>query len=184
VTDVDEHSAVSLSSTEHMSEADPCPACPWRKSNQDRNDHPDGWYTRGNLARLWRGIRNGEPQSCHPTDPCNPVSAEAEAAGYRKAPAGSQVLECRGAVILAQRELHLLSEDYGGDFRAYRRERPHGLTRDGLRSLLARLMFGGVPLVGGVRMARPNLNAKGVQYLDKLPWLNVEEEVRGAGDPS
>ena len=55
----------------------PCQACPWRVENHGKR-HPDGWYTKANLRRLWSGIRRGEEMSCHPTDPSNPVSERAQ----------------------------------------------------------------------------------------------------------
>lgn len=155
-----------MTGTDRPSDADPCGACPWRTANHARR-HPDGWFTARNRDRLWVGLRRGEAMSCHTTDPDNPVSDKAQAAGYRPAPAGSQVLECRGGVILQQRELHLMINRYG-DVAAYRKARPRGLTRDGLRRLLARLAFGGMPFLGTPRMGRPDLNAE-VGHTP-LPW--------------
>lgn len=151
-----------------QSDAGPCPACPWRLSNQVKR-HPDGWYTKANLKRLWAWLRNGNGMTCHPTDPGNEVSPAAQAAGYKPAPPGSTVLECRGAVILQQRELHKLTNTYDCNQRAYRAARPAGLTRIGVMELMARIVFGGVPLIGGLPMARPNLNADDVGY-ERLPW--------------
>lgn len=154
------------------SDADPCVACPWRNTNRGKR-HPDGWYTKANLVRLWSGLRRGEAMSCHPTDPDNVVSDRAQAAGYRPAPAGSQVLECRGGIVLQQRELHLLQEEYDSDYRRYRRGRPLGLTREGLAYLVQRIAFGGVPFFGGPVMPRPSLNSP-VGY-DRLPWTDVTD---------
>ncbi len=162
---------------EHLSDADPCAACPWRTSNAGK-PHPDGWYRRANLARLWRLLREGEPMSCHPTDPDNPVSEEAQAAGYRPAPPGSTRLECRGAVILVQREFHLLINRFGNDVAAYRSARPRALTKRGIGNIAVRLVLGGVPLVGGPKMARPDLNAD-VGYEPFLPWTPIASD----GDP-
>lgn len=61
------------------STAGPCAQCPWRTSNQGKR-HPDGWYTKANLRRLWAGLRRGERMTCHPTDPANPVSDKADQA--------------------------------------------------------------------------------------------------------
>lgn len=155
------------------SAADPCKTCPWRTSNHDQ-PHPEGWYRRGNLDRLWKGLRDGESMSCHPTDPDNPVSEAAQAAGYRPAPPGTQRLECRGGAILQQREIHLFQTDHDGDLRAYRKARPSGMTRYGLQVIVLRLAFGGVPFIGGPPMARPDLNAP-VGYR-KLPWTNITPE--------
>lgn len=156
--------------------ADPCPTCPWRITNQGKR-HPDGWYTKANLNRLWAGLRNGYGMTCHPTDPGNEVSERAQAAGYRPAPPGTEPLECRGALILQQREVHLLTHQFAGDQRAYRTARPRGLTRAGVIYMMRRLLFGGVPMVGGAPMARPDLNAAVAHA--PLPWTNVSE----TGDP-
>lgn len=156
------------------SDADPCAGCPWRTANHG-NRHPDGWYTARNQDRLWTGLRNGESMSCHPTDPGNEVSPAAQAKGYRPAPAAAEPLECRGAVILQQREIHLLGEDYGGSYALYRRARPGGLTRAGAAALALRIAFGGVPLLGGGRrMGRPNLNAP-VSHRRLPPWTPIAE---------
>ncbi len=164
----------------HVSDADPCGACPWRTANAGK-PHPDGWYRRGNLARLWRQLRDGESMSCHPTDPDNEVSAAAQAAGYRPAPPGTTRLECRGAVVLVQREFHLLTNEYGNDVEAYRRARPRGLTKRGIGNLAIRLALGGVPLIGGPAMGRPNLNAD-VGYEPFLPWTPIAPDAPG-GQP-
>lgn len=167
------------------SSADPCVHCPWRLSNQGK-PHPDGWYTRGNLARLWKGLRAGEGMSCHPTDPDNHVSDAARAAGYRPAPPGTVRQECRGAVILQQREMHLLCDENGHDnnVKAYRAARPDGLTRQGIQAIAARLIFGGVPILGGPKMPRPNLNHPDTGY-DRLPWTPVaEDDTDGPAPPA
>lgn len=145
--------------------ASPCVHCPWRPSNQGKR-HPDGWYTKANLASLWARLRRGDQMSCHPTDPGNPVSERAQAAGYRSAPAGSKVRECTGALIVAQREFMILQDGMGADLRRYRRERPKGLTRDGILAMIDRFMFGGTAF-GGITMTRPDLGQDDVG----VPWL-------------
>lgn len=149
-----------------VSDADPCVTCPWRDTNRGKR-HPDGWYTRRNLARLWVGLRNGASMSCHPTDPGNVVSPAAQRAGYRPAPPGTQPLECRGGAVLQQREMHLLMHLYD-DVRSYRAARPAGLTREGVATLAGRLLLGGVPFLGGARTSRVNLLAA-VGY-ERLSW--------------
>jgi hypothetical protein len=152
---------------DHVSDADPCAQCPWRTANHGKR-HPDGWYTQTNRFRLWSRLRRGEPMSCHPTDPGNPLSERARNAGYKPAPAGTKPLECRGALILVQRELHLFVDKYGMQMSAYRAGRSIGLTRAGIQAIAMRLTFGGMPLVGPAKMARPDLNAP-VGHPD-LPW--------------
>jgi hypothetical protein len=144
---------------DHVSDADPCRDCPWLLANQRRRAHPDGWFTARNRDWLWTRLRRGDPMSCHRTDPGNPVSQRAAERGYRPVPAGTQVLECRGAVVLQQREMHLLMNRYGMDVTAYRRARPRGLTREGITAMVLRLAFGGVPILGAPRMGRPGLDA-------------------------
>lgn len=143
----------------------PCPPCPWLVANHGK-PHPDGWYTKRNRDRLWVGLRRGERMSCHPTDPSNPVSDKATAAGYRPAPEHAAVRECVGALVLQQRELQILS-DLGGHLPLYRSRRPKGLLRAGVTRLVQRLLFGGLPNTEP-GMPKPNLNAP-VGH-DPLPW--------------
>jgi len=154
-----------------------CPPCPWRLSNRGK-PHPDDWYAPENLERLWQGVRDGEPMSCHPTDPSNPVTPEAQAAGYRPAPAGAKRLECIGAVVAAQRELQILDTIFEGDYRAYRRARPAGLTKVGAGEIVSRLMFGHTPLA--VSMPRPDLNHPDLGGVDGLDW---PDQFRKEGEP-
>lgn len=134
-----------------MSADVPCAQCPWRTSNHGKR-HPDGWFTITNRKRLWAQLRRGEAMTCHPTDPENPLPA-----GTRAVPDHVTTRECAGAIILQQRELDILQREYP-DFRAYRRARPMGLTRDGFASMVSRLLFGGVPVIGGPKVSKPNLN--------------------------
>lgn len=147
----------------------PCVHCPFRLSNQGTR-HPDGWYTKANLGRLWAKLRRGDDMSCHPTDPSNPVSERAQAAGYKPAPAGSEVMECIGAHIVRQREFVLLTDEYDADIRRYRAARPFGLTRDGIAALVARAMFGGIPMISGRKMPLPNLNEPDVGHTPLGEW--------------
>lgn len=103
--------------------------------------------------------------SCHPTDPANPVSLRAQAAGFRPAPAHAEVRECVGALVLQQRELQLASEH--PRFSTYVRARARGLTKVGLAILLERFILGGTPL-GGPPLPRPNLNEP--VGMDGLEW--------------
>ncbi len=155
----------------------PCLHCPWRPSNQGKR-HPDGWYTKANLQRLWAQLRRGELMSCHPTDPGNPVSDAAQKAGYRPAPAHSRVRECTGALVIQQREFMLLQDRYNANLGIYRRERPRGLTRDGIMALLERAVFGGSPFGAGPALTRPNLNQDDVG----VPWMDWTEPTRPVDD--
>lgn len=141
--------------------AEPCRACPWLISNHGKR-HPDGWYTKTNLRRLWAGLRRGEKMSCHPTDPSNPVTARAQEKGYKVAPDGAQTKRCVGSVVLVQREMMRLQNVCGSDFSTYRREYPGGLTRFGFAGVLDDAMFGGGP--------RPDLNLPVATADERLTW--------------
>lgn len=126
----------------------PCAGCPWRTANHGKR-HPDGWYTKANLRRLWTGLRTGEApgMSCHPTDPNNPVSEAAQAAGYKEAPDHAEVRECAGSVILQAREL--MKFQAAGTFTEYRRDNPGAMTREALFAFgmrAAGAAFGGIPV--------------------------------------
>ena len=132
----------------------PCVNCPWRIENHGKK-HPDGWYTKTNLKRLWAGIRRGENMSCHPTDPRNDVSDAAVEKGYRRAPDTAVTRECAGAVILQQREAQVYSDlsrrfsESTNLLKMYRVTRPGGLTKDGLIAVIGRVMLtfpGDVPM--------------------------------------
>lgn len=161
----------------------PCAHCPWRISNQGK-PHPDGWYTKKNLRRLWVGMRRGERMTCHPTDPDNPVTPKAIARGYKPAPENARTNECAGALILQQREymrfqaiVESLSptERIGDAMRRYRAAHPRGLTRDGLVALVERAMFGGSPL-DNLAMTKPDLNQDDVGHPDLVPWTTDESK--------
>lgn len=158
----------------------PCGACPWRTANHGRR-HPDGWYTKANVRRLWSGMRRGEMMTCHPTDPRNPVPA-----GQKPAPANAVTRECAGAHLLIQREMQLIEglakvAPEGQGWAIYRRRRPRGLTREGLLGYLERVMFGGQhPVISG------GVNAPTAQDVDlpcsindpdALPWPTTPEEL-------
>lgn len=134
-----------------MSADTPCAQCPWRTTNHGKR-HPDGWYTVANRARLWARLRRGDDMTCHPTDPENPVPE-----GTRAVPEATQTRECAGAIILKQRELWYFQEVYKS-LAAYRKARPSGLTRDGLAEMVSRMLFGGVPMIGGAKVSTPDLN--------------------------
>ena len=154
----------------------PCAECPWRTKNQGKR-HPDGWYSRANLKRLWNKLRRGEMMSCHPTDPRNPVSDKALAGGSIKAKEGAQVRECAGALILQQRELMIYQEvahqhenDPQQSMPAYRQARPRGLTKDGFQAMIERYLVGGSVMGGGKPvMHTPDLNNAEVSH-PELPW--------------
>lgn len=148
-----------------------CAHCPWRKSNQGK-PHPDGWYRLANLRRLWRGLRNGDPMTCHPTDPYNPVPP-----GAQPVPEGVVTHECTGATILQQREAAIFNQLAVSDptskttIRDYRRLRPRGLSQAGLiEIILNRGLFGGVPILGGKAQARPDLMDPDVGYAPLDGW--------------
>lgn len=155
----------------------PCAACPWRTANHGRRSmkvsgvEVGGWYTKANRRRLWSGLRRGEMMTCHPTDPRNPVLP-----GKRPAPENTTTRECAGAHLLLQREMDIAQrlvhvDPAGNAVAAYRRLRPRGLTRDGLRAYMHRLVFGDVPLMGGCHKP-PSINLNQPCDADPvaLPW--------------
>lgn len=152
----------------------PCGACPWRTENQGKR-HQHGFYTKKNLRRLWAGLRRGEAMTCHPTDP-----RMAEFDGYEKCADASKTKECTGSIILVQRELQRAAdicerpEVETDGFKVYRREHPKGLTIDGIMENISRTLYGGVPLIGGRPMARPDLNEPGIGHPDLEPWEGRE----------
>jgi len=134
----------------------PCSSCPWRVANQGSKPDPHKFYTPANLARLWRGLRNGTRMSCHPTDP-----RMAEFEGYEALADREVIHECAGALTLQQRELMTFQtisdrSAKGQALKEYRRQRPNGLTRSGLIALVERAVFGGTAL-DRVAMGQPDL---------------------------
>jgi len=149
--------------TEFAPAADsPCAACPWRTTNHGRR-HPDGWYTKRNLRRLWAGLRRGERMTCHPTDPDNPVPEGAA----RPAP-GHATRECTGSLVLVQREAQRINDTLvgGGGWRDYQQANPLGLTRGGAAVVITNVVR---PMPGTLPMAKPDLNAP-VSCPGLTPW--------------
>jgi hypothetical protein len=163
----------------------PCKACPWRVANQGKRT-PDGWYAKSNLRRLWAKLRRGDAMTCHPTDADNPLSEAQIAAGFKPAKEG-MTRECAGAILLQQREV-MVFQDYcmreeegelekGSALRAYRRDRPGGLTREGLGEMVSRVLFGGIPVIGGRKAAVQPVADPEIGYLPNWePALEREIE--------
>lgn len=151
--------------TEFAPATSPCAACPWRTANQGRR-HPDGWYTKANLRRLWAGLRRGERMTCHPTDPDNPTPP-----GVAGPAEGHPTRECAGALVLVQREAQRLGElvEAGGNLADYRRDHPRGLTRVGMAQVFANLQWGGV-MPGTLEMAKVDLNTPGISAPGVVDW--------------
>lgn len=164
-----------------VAEASPraCSQCPWRLSNQGKR-HPGGWYTKANLRRLWGRLRQGDPMTCHPTDPENPLPP-----GFNPPAEGVKTTECAGALTLQQREVthfqDICKEDPRGNaLRTYKQRHPGGMTRNGLMAVVERELFGGVPLLGcGSKMTRPNLNDREIGY-EPLRWHFPDPEAKEA----
>lgn len=124
-----------------------CAQCPWRLTNQGK-PHPDGFYLLSNLRRLLTGLRNGESNSCHLTDPSHPDHVKA---GAR---VDSKALECAGAIVLVRRELAELAnpsrEITAESAKHYEEQRRGGFTRRGIvKWTVERIAFAGVPFLGG-----------------------------------
>lgn len=155
----------------------PCKSCPWRLANQGSKPDPHKFYTKANLARLWRGLREGARMSCHPTDP-----RMAEFAGYESLADRDVTHECAGALTLQQRELMKYQEIAIADPQSkktlanYKKQHPKGLTRFGLVSLVERSIFGGTGL-DSVKMSTPDLNDTEIGYGVLGEW-----KIREGGD--
>ena len=128
----------------------PCAQCPWRVANHGKRT-PWGFYRKDNLRRLWNQIRRGgRRQSCHVSDPNHP---DHRLAGAKE---GSEPHECRGSLILIQRELRALANGAtvldGHHVEEYLVKYPRGLTRQGIGYfLLSRQMD---PPFGEGRMSK------------------------------
>lgn len=139
-----------------------CSSCPWRLANQGSKPDLHKFYSPSNLKRLWTGLRNGARMSCHPTDP-----RMAEFAGYEALADREITHECTGSLILVQREAMLFQKiaeenpESKKVLQLYRKQRPQGLTRDGLIALVNRQMFGSF---SGTKMTTPNLINDEVGY--------------------
>lgn len=152
----------------------PCSSCPWRLANQGSTPDPHKFYTKGNLARLWKGLREGVRMSCHPTDP-----RMAEFAGYESLADRDTTHECAGALTLQQRELMkyqdiaLANPKSKRTLQDYKKQHPKGLTRNGLVSLVERSVFGGSSF-DRVAMSTPDLNDVEIGY-DVLGAWRIRE---------
>lgn len=142
----------------------PCSSCPWRLANQGSKPDPHKFYTKANLARLWKGLRDGVRMSCHPTDP-----RMAEFAGYESLADRDVTHECAGALTLQQRELMKYQDIALADpkskktLQEYKKQNPKGLTRYGLIALVERSVFGGSSF-DRVKMSTPDLNDVEIGY--------------------
>lgn len=149
----------------------PCKSCPWRISNQGSKPDPHGFFTKSNLRRLWKGLRDGARMSCHPTDP-----RMAEFAGYESLASRDTTHECAGALTIVQREFMKFQELAEADpkskktLQQYRKLYPKGLTRYGLVGIYERFVFGNSGLAG-VGMSWPDLNDTEIGYDVLGEWV-------------
>lgn len=151
----------------------PCKSCPWRLANQGSKPDPHKFYTKTNLARLWRGLRDGARMSCHPTDP-----RMAEFAGYESLADRDTTHECAGALTLVQREFMKFQElaeanPTGKTLQQYKKLHPKGLTRYGLIGIIERATFGGTVL-DRTAMTLPDLNDAEIGYDVLGTWIARE----------
>ena len=134
-----------------MAKTTPCAQCPWRLSNQGK-PHKFGFYTKGNLRRLWNQIRGGgREQGCHLTDPSHPDHV---AVGAKP---GAKAQECPGSVIVVLREAKKMANADGRiepeGVERYMATRRNGLKKNGIAYwLISRIQLGGVPIVGGPKL--------------------------------
>lgn len=151
----------------------PCSSCPWRLANQGSKPDPHKFFVKSNLARLWRGLRDGARMSCHPTDP-----RMAEFAGYEALVDREVTHECAGALTIVQREFMKFQElaeanPKGQTLKDYRKLYPKGLTVYGLRAVYERAVFGNSGL-SGVAMSTPDLNDNEIGYDVLGTWVARE----------
>lgn len=159
-----------------------CSECPWRISNHGKK-HPGKWYSKTNLNRLWNGLRDGVDMSCHPTD------TRMNEWPWRPVPEGVTAHECTGGLIVKQREfmkfqafvLRFPSATAGKVLRWYHAENPRGMTRYGLMMLVERAIFGGVPMIGGLKMSKPDLNDPEIGH-PTLKWKPMHESTTAKKD--
>jgi hypothetical protein len=114
-----------------------CDSCPWRISNH-RRKHSAGWYTIGNLRRLWNGLRTGQAPGiiCHASDP------ESREYGSEKTiPAASKPRECGGALIILMRHVDELNR--AKTLKEYAKCNSAPITKRGLAKILERQFIGG-----------------------------------------
>lgn len=141
-----------------------CSSCPWRLANQGSKPDPHGFFTKSNLTRLWRGLRNGARMSCHPTDP-----RMAEFKGYEALADREVTHECMGSLVLVTREASQFHEiananpDSKKVLALYRKAYPGGLTKSGLIAFAERQIFGGTAFDKN-KMSTPDLNDAAVGY--------------------
>ena len=148
----------------------PCKSCPWRLANQGSKPDPHKFYTKANLARLWKGLRDGARMSCHPTDP-----RMAEFAGYESLAERDTTHECAGALTIIQREFMKFqdlaeADPKGQTLKQYRKLYPKGLTRFGLVAIYERAVFGNSGLAG-TTMSMPDLNDAEIGYDVVGTWV-------------
>ncbi|MDA4131846.1 MAG: hypothetical protein OK454_01795 [Thaumarchaeota archaeon] len=137
----------------------PCQQCPWRLANQGKK-HKHAFYTKANLRRLWGQIRRGGgAQSCHLTDPSHPDHIDAGAKP------GAKAQECPGSVIVVLREVTKMAEgnevtnDGVKKYLAMRKK--NGLTKRGILFwVVSRIQFGGVPMIGGLKLPEVDVTDK------------------------
>lgn len=166
-----------MSKLEREASHAPCATCPWLTANHGK-PHPHKWYSLANRRRLWKGTRDGEKMSCHPTDPDNEVPE-----GASPVPKEAKTRECAGLLILQQREAMRFqvackeadAEKKHDGLKRYRKAHPGGLLRSGVRVIVERSMFSGTVL-GGLKMAKPDLNAL-VSHDDLTPWTEGKSDV-------
>jgi hypothetical protein len=93
----------------------------------------------------------------------------AEFEGYEALADREVTHECAGALVLVQREWMAFQELAQANpkgqrgLQLYRKQRPNGMTREGLIALMERALLGGTVL-NPVAMARPNLGDKEIGY--------------------
>lgn len=112
-----------------------CETCPFLRQNH-RQRHDAGWYTVGNLRRLWNGMRTGKAPGmvCHSTDP------ESKHYGGKGTITPGKTSECAGALILILTNMNAIAAG---------RPQPHtpGLTKGTVANWAWRHLMRAIPSV-------------------------------------
>jgi hypothetical protein len=112
-----------------------CETCPFMLTNH-RQRHDAGWYTVGNLRRLWNGLRTGKAPGmvCHSTDP------DSKYYGGKGDIKPGKKAECAGALLLILTNMNAIADD---------RPQPHtpGLTKAAVANWAWKYLMRAIPAV-------------------------------------
>jgi hypothetical protein len=112
-----------------------CATCPFLIANHGK-PHPAKWYSRGNIRRLWNGLRTGDAPGmiCHSSDHNN-----AEYGGKGNVKPGVEQ-DCAGALLLLYQNANAVAAGRPQPFQP-------PLTKATLANLALKLLLGALPEV-------------------------------------